>query len=138
MKELTHNLPFTTPTFELPRGQEPGWYHQRVLMGTPNREPKEYSGNIMEYKDPGRYIRILFLLCSWGPLLRVPSKFQLYQGHNLSNPQIINRSSRAPGTFGQARQNLKKSLGTSPFNHRSINFKTYIYTYIQYIRVTYE
>ena len=27
-----------------------------TLLGTPNREPQEYSRNIMEYKDPGRYI----------------------------------------------------------------------------------
>ena len=25
-----------------------------TLLGTPNREPQEYSRNIMEYKDPGR------------------------------------------------------------------------------------
>ena len=25
-------------------------------MGTPNREPQEYSGNIAEYKDSGRYV----------------------------------------------------------------------------------
>ena len=35
---------------------------QRVLMGTPNREPQEYSGNVIEYKDPGRYIPVIFLL----------------------------------------------------------------------------
>ena len=29
-----------------------------TLLGTPNREPQEYSRNIMEYKDPGRYIPI--------------------------------------------------------------------------------
>ena len=33
-------------------------------MGTPNREPKEYSRNIIEYKDPGRYVPIIFLLYS--------------------------------------------------------------------------
>ena len=28
----------------------------------------------MEYKDPGRYIPIIFLLYSWGSLFGVPSK----------------------------------------------------------------
>ena len=27
-----------------------------TLLGTPNREPQEYSRNIMEYKDPGIYL----------------------------------------------------------------------------------
>ena len=43
-------------------------------MGTPNRKPQEYSGNTIEYKDPGRYIPILFLLCSWVPCLGFPVK----------------------------------------------------------------
>ena len=30
-------------------------------MGTPNREPQQYSRNRMEYRDPGRYIPIIFL-----------------------------------------------------------------------------
>ena len=30
-------------------------------MGTPNRERQEYSRNVIEYKDPGRYIPIIFL-----------------------------------------------------------------------------
>ena len=33
-------------------------------MGTPNREPVEYSRNIIVHKDPGRYIPIKFLLYS--------------------------------------------------------------------------
>ena len=31
----------------------------------------------MEYKDPGRYILIIFLLYSWGSLFGVPSKVPL-------------------------------------------------------------
>ena len=45
-----------------------------TLLGTPNREPQDYSRNIMEYKDPGGYIPIKFLLYSWGSLFGVPSK----------------------------------------------------------------
>ena len=37
-----------------------------TLMGTPNREPQEYSRNIIECKDRGRYIPNSFLLYSWG------------------------------------------------------------------------
>ena len=46
-------------------------------MGTPNREPQEYSRNKIEDKDPGRYIPIIFLLCPCGSLFGVPSKFPL-------------------------------------------------------------
>ena len=41
-------------------------------MGTPNREPQEYSGNTIEHKDPGEYIPIIFPLYSWGSLFGVP------------------------------------------------------------------
>ena len=50
-------------------------------MGTPNREPQEYSRNILDYKDQSRYIPILFLLYSWGSLCGVPSTVKsLYLG----------------------------------------------------------
>ena len=42
-----------------------------TLMGTPNREPQEYSKNIIEYKDPGRFMPTIFLLYSWGSLFVV-------------------------------------------------------------------
>ena len=45
-----------------------------TLMGTQNREPREYSRNIIEYKNPSRYSPIIFLLHSWGSLFGVPSK----------------------------------------------------------------
>ena len=48
-----------------------------TLLGTPNREPQEYSRNIMECKDPGRYIPIIYLLYSWGSLFGVPSRVPL-------------------------------------------------------------
>ena len=35
----------------------------------------------MEYKDPGRYIPIIFLLYSWGSLFGVPNKIPLDLGH---------------------------------------------------------
>ena len=56
-------------------------------MGTPKREPQEYSRNriepqeysrsIIEYKDTGRYIPTIFLLHSWGSLFGVHSKVPL-------------------------------------------------------------
>ena len=33
-----------------------------------------HNRNIMEYKDPGKYIPSTFLLHSWGSLFGVPSK----------------------------------------------------------------
>ena len=44
-------------------------------MGPPKRNPKNIVGtNIIEYEDPGRYIRIILLLHSWSSLFGVPSK----------------------------------------------------------------
>ena len=53
-------------------------YSKWTLLGTPNREPQEYSRNIMGYKDPGRYIPIIYLLYSWGSPFGVPSRVPLY------------------------------------------------------------
>ena len=50
---------------------------QGTLLGTPNREPQEYSRNILDYKDPGSYIPIIFLLYSWGSLFGVPNTVPL-------------------------------------------------------------
>ena len=50
-------------------------------MGTPNMEPQDYSRNIIEYKDPGRYIPIIFLLYSWGSLFGVPIKVPSYPAY---------------------------------------------------------
>ena len=54
-------------------GKSKGTSNKGTLPGSPNREPQEYSRNIMEYRDPGRYIPIIFLLYSWGSLFGVPS-----------------------------------------------------------------
>ena len=55
-----------------------------TLMETPNREPQEYSSNRIKFKDPSRYIPIIFLLFptifllySWGFLFGVPMKVPL-------------------------------------------------------------
>ena len=55
--------------------------YKGTLLGTPNREPQEYSRNMMEYKDPGRYIPIIFLLYSWGSRFGVPSRVPLEYGN---------------------------------------------------------
>ena len=49
-------------------------YIKRIVLGTPNREPQEYSRNIVECKDLGKNIPITFLLFSRGSLFGVPSK----------------------------------------------------------------
>ena len=51
---------------------------KRTLMGTPNREPQEYSGNIIAIYLPGSVYSIIFLLYSWGSLFGVPIKVPLY------------------------------------------------------------
>ena len=48
-----------------------------TLLGTPNREPQEYCRYIIEYKDPGKYIPIIYLLYSWGSRFGVPSRIPL-------------------------------------------------------------
>ena len=55
-------------------------------MGTPNREPQEYGRNIIVYKDPGRYIPIIFLLYSWGSLFEVPINVPLNFGQRSKLP----------------------------------------------------
>ena len=57
-------------------------YNKWTEMETPNREPQDYSRNRMEYKDPGRYIPIIFLLYSWGSLFGVPILVPLYRGYS--------------------------------------------------------
>ena len=52
---------------------------KRAEKGTPNRAPQEYNRNIIEYKDPGRYTPIIFLVYSWGSLFGVPSKVSLFR-----------------------------------------------------------
>ena len=56
-------------------------FHKRVPMGTPNREPQEYSRNTIEYKDPSKYIPVVFQLYSWGSLFGVPSKVPLFHAN---------------------------------------------------------
>ena len=50
-----------------------------TLLGTPNMELQEYSRNIMEYKDPGRYIPIIYLLYSWGSRFGVPNRVPSFE-----------------------------------------------------------
>ena len=64
-----------------PQGLDKGLgqrFYKGTLLGSPNREPQEYSRNIMEYKDPGRYIPIIYLLYSWGSRFGVPSRVPLF------------------------------------------------------------
>ena len=52
--------------------------YKGTLLGTPNREPQDYNRSVIEVKDPGRYIPIIFLLYSWGSLFGVPNKDPSY------------------------------------------------------------
>ena len=51
-----------------------------TLLGTPNREPQEYSRYIIGIYLPGSLYSIIFLLYSWGSLFGVPSRVPLAQG----------------------------------------------------------
>ena len=42
-------------------------------MESAKRQPQEYSRNVMQSKDPCRYIPIIFILYSWGSRFGVPS-----------------------------------------------------------------
>ena len=48
-----------------------------TLLGTPNREPQEYSKHIIGIYLPGSSYSIIFLLYSWGSLFGVPSRVPL-------------------------------------------------------------
>ena len=48
-----------------------------TLLGTPNREPQEYSRYIIGIYLPGSLYSIIFLLYSWGSLFGVPSRVPL-------------------------------------------------------------
>ena len=49
-----------------------------TLLGTPNREPQEYSRNIIGMYLPGSLCSIIFLLYSWGSLFGVPNRVPLH------------------------------------------------------------
>ena len=57
-------------------------------MGTPNREPQEYSRSITEHKDPGKYLPIISLLYSCGSLFGVPSNVPLYYPPELADGNL--------------------------------------------------
>ena len=51
-----------------------------TLLGTPKREPQEYSRYIIGIYLPGSLYSNLFLLYSWGSLFGVPVKVPLITG----------------------------------------------------------
>ena len=46
--------------------------NKRTLLGTPNREPQEYSRNRVGFYLPGYLYSTRFILYSWGSLFGVP------------------------------------------------------------------
>ena len=46
----------------------------KCSKGNPKQGTPEDNRNIIECKDPGRYIPVVFLLYYWGSLFGVPSK----------------------------------------------------------------
>ena len=61
---------------------------KRTLLGTPDREPQEYSRDIIGIYLPGSFNSIIFLLYSWGSLFAVPSKVPL-EGGRVGNPLSV-------------------------------------------------
>ena len=55
----------------------------------------------MEYKDPGRYIPIIYLLYSWGSRFGVPSKVPLAMGHKRD---LVSMMGLGPGLEAGERQ----------------------------------
>ena len=51
-----------------------------TLLGTPNREPQEYSKHIVGIYLPGSLYSIIFLPYSWGSPFGVPSRVPLALG----------------------------------------------------------
>ena len=49
-----------------------------TLLGAPNREPQEYSRNIMEYKDPGSIVLLYTYYILRGPGLGFPVESLYY------------------------------------------------------------
>ena len=75
-------------------------------MGTSNREPQEYSRNMMEYKDPSRYIPIILLLHSWGSRFGVPSEVPV---HNAVPAAAV---AQTRSVLGSRRVALGRGLGS--------------------------
>ena len=78
----------STPTGEQPapggemglgfKAQGGSGVYEGILLGTPNREPQEYSRYIIGIYLPGSLYSIIFLLYSWGSLFGVPSRVPLF------------------------------------------------------------
>ena len=61
------------------RSQKKWGHNKGTLLGTPNREPQEYSRYIIGIYLPGSLYSIIFLLYSWGSLFGVPSRVPLHK-----------------------------------------------------------
>ena len=64
-------------------------------MGTPNREHQEYSSKMIENKDPGRHLSVVFLLYCGGSLFGVLSKVPLLIQRETSTIWVQSTNRRA-------------------------------------------
>ena len=100
-----HGIPWSSVKSSMIKG---------TLPGTPNREPQEYSRNIMEYKDPGWYLPIIYLLYSWGSLFGVPSRVPLMiGGMRILGGFSLGAYCRHPGSFVMKGANISSPLSRS-------------------------
>ena len=69
-----------------------------TLLGTPNREPQEYSRYIIGIYLPGSLYSIIFLLYSWGSLFGVPSRIPSKTLTASNQPEAPHPPARTPST----------------------------------------
>ena len=71
-----------------------------TVLGTPNREPQEYSRYIIGIYLPGSLYSVIFLLYSWGSLFGVPSRvpLQMAASDNAKEYLALSIGSTAPGS----------------------------------------
>ena len=89
----------TRRSYEMPSGalRGGGWmviasvrfrFYKGTLLGTPNREPQEYSRSIIGIYLPGSSYSTKFLLYSWGSLFGVPIRVPLALGFRVQDLEL--------------------------------------------------
>ena len=81
-------------------GSDTKGFRMRPQTGNPNNVGVEYTRDIIEYKDPGRYIPIVFLLHSWGSLVGVPTKVPLDTSSFMGQIMMVSKSAILPCWYG--------------------------------------
>ena len=86
--------PFVVEVYTDCGGVEVLLYSKGTLLGTPNREPQEYSRYRIGIYLPGSLYSIISLLYSWGSLFRVPSRVPLYSTCASVHPRDLEQTEK--------------------------------------------